>query len=372
MSKEIILVVDDEPNNLEVIETLLSGENYEIYYANSGEEALSGLAAFSPDAILLDLTMPGMDGLEFCRRLKMMRQWKSVPIIMMTGATSKNILSQCLDAGADDFIRKPVEKLELRARIRSMIRIKKQFDRIESFTKLQQKNIDLLVDNLDEMGGDLATGLANELNIPLNIVVNNLNTVAHDIYNLDRADVLELVSSANLAAIQLVQLTNKIWTYIELALAKKTVGTQEISNLKTIFERVSIVQFQFSQRKYPIDIDIENAAIAVTNQHCELIVKELLTYGIELAESQQSVAIRGRAIDGIFRLWMTTPAASDIDLPPTVATLSIPRQKLGLGLKIIKTIVDLYDGLFSITAVDETAPSKLSYYSTIYLTLPLN
>lgn len=138
MSEFAILVVDDEPDNFDVIDTLLSDRNYHLYYASSGERAIDSLEAIQPDLILLDVMMPGMDGIEACQRIKATPQWEAVPIIMVTVLTSKQDLAQCFSVGADDFISKPVNRLELRARVRSMLRIRQQHKELASFnTRLE-------------------------------------------------------------------------------------------------------------------------------------------------------------------------------------------------------------------------------------------
>ncbi|NJR32838.1 MAG: response regulator [Chamaesiphon sp. CSU_1_12] len=114
-----IMVVDDERANFEVIEILLTIDKYDLHYISSGEEVFAAIDKIEPDVILLDLMMPGMDGLAVCQRLRLMRKWRSIPIIMVTAAAGKSILASCLDAGADDFINKPVDGLELRARVKS-------------------------------------------------------------------------------------------------------------------------------------------------------------------------------------------------------------------------------------------------------------
>ena len=134
-----ILVIDDDPNNFDVIETLLSSPNdevfslessshletytYQLHFSSSGAAAIEAIDIFQPDLILLDIMMPGMDGIEVCKRIKAMPKWKAVPIIVVTALTAKKDLAQSLMAGADDFISKPVNPLELNARIRSMLRI---------------------------------------------------------------------------------------------------------------------------------------------------------------------------------------------------------------------------------------------------------
>ncbi|MEA5452447.1 EAL domain-containing protein [Leptolyngbya sp. CCNP1308] len=144
-----ILVVDDEPSNFEVIETLLSIEEtalgetqaYQLHYVANGATAVESLELFQPDVILLDVMMPGMSGLEVCQRIKAMPQWRLLPIIMVTSLTDKADLARCFAAGADDFISKPVTGLELNARVRSMLRIRRQYQALANFNNRLEKTV---------------------------------------------------------------------------------------------------------------------------------------------------------------------------------------------------------------------------------------
>jgi diguanylate cyclase (GGDEF)-like protein len=143
-SQVSILVVDDEPTNFDAIEILLVKSNYQLVYAASGYEALSYLAENQPDAILLDVMMPGLDGIEVCRSIKANPKWQHIPIIMVTALNTKEDLADCLEAGADDFISKPVNGIELRSRVRSMLRLEKQYKDIQGLNyQLQQANHEL-------------------------------------------------------------------------------------------------------------------------------------------------------------------------------------------------------------------------------------
>jgi two-component system, sensor histidine kinase and response regulator len=143
-----ILVVDDEPDNFDVVETLLDGEKYQLHYAPSGQQAIARLNSFQPDVILLDVMMPNLDGMEVCRRIKADPQWQAVPIIMVTALTAKEDLARCIAAGADDFISKPVNSVELRARVHSMLRIKQQYDNLQALLKLQEDMVNMIVHDL--------------------------------------------------------------------------------------------------------------------------------------------------------------------------------------------------------------------------------
>ncbi|MEW6494611.1 MAG: response regulator [Cyanobacteriota bacterium] len=143
-----ILVVDDEPHGFDVIEAHLYREGYNLTYVSSGIEALNCLDSLEPDVILLDVMMPQMDGIEVCRKIKSDQHWKHIPIIMVTALSSKEDLARSIDAGADDFVTKPVSGVELRARVRSMLRIKQQYDELEATLQLREDLSNMIVHDL--------------------------------------------------------------------------------------------------------------------------------------------------------------------------------------------------------------------------------
>lgn len=143
-----ILVVDDDLNNFKVIEILLLRDGYALDYAANGSEALNYLVDNQPDLILLDVMMPEVNGIEVCRQVKQSPCWKHIPIIMVTALNEKEDLSRCIEAGADDFVGKPVNGIELRARVRSMLRIKRQYDALQSTLQLQEDMSNMIVHDL--------------------------------------------------------------------------------------------------------------------------------------------------------------------------------------------------------------------------------
>lgn len=146
-----ILIIDDEPMNFDVIEAFLrSGggltlplateaertvQDYQLHYASSGEKGIAALKSCFPDLILLDVMMPGENGIEICKQIRAIPQYSTIPIIMVTALTAKKDLAACLAAGANDFISKPINCLELRARVGSMLRIRQQYQKIETLNE---------------------------------------------------------------------------------------------------------------------------------------------------------------------------------------------------------------------------------------------
>ena len=126
----LILVVDDNPMNVDILQTRLTGQGYDIVTAADGEQALAVAREKLPDLILLDIMMPKVDGVEVCRQLKADLSLPFMPIIMVTAkADSKDIVAG-LDAGADEYLTKPVDQASMVARVKSMLRIKSLHDTV--------------------------------------------------------------------------------------------------------------------------------------------------------------------------------------------------------------------------------------------------
>ncbi len=126
-----ILVVDDTPVNVKLLADLLSVKGYEVATAASGREALDAIAERVPDLVLLDVMMPGMDGYEVCQAIRANPATGILPVVMVTALDAKEARIRGLEAGADDFLTKPVNQPELFARVRSLIRIKTYYDQVE-------------------------------------------------------------------------------------------------------------------------------------------------------------------------------------------------------------------------------------------------
>jgi CheY-like chemotaxis protein/anti-sigma regulatory factor (Ser/Thr protein kinase) len=118
-----ILIVDDEPIGRETMEALLFGQGYDLAFAKDGLQALAQAKDLTPDLILLDVMMPGMDGYEVCQRLRADPHLAEVPVIMVTALDDRDSRLRGIEAGADDFVTKPFDRAELRARVRTVTRL---------------------------------------------------------------------------------------------------------------------------------------------------------------------------------------------------------------------------------------------------------
>ncbi len=183
-----ILIVDDDALVREVLHDFLDSQGYQIGFAQNGYEALDKVAELLPDLILLDVMMPGMDGFEVCRHLKAHPQWRHIPIILVTALNDKQDMARGIEAGADDFLSKPVNSTELRARARSMLRIKSQYDtlerqrrELEASLHLNQKLSQVIAQHLEALEVLHDTGLRLLNNLDIDSV---LNLVAQTVLDL--------------------------------------------------------------------------------------------------------------------------------------------------------------------------------------------
>nr|WP_319392469.1 response regulator [uncultured Desulfobacter sp.] len=144
MSKETILIVDDEEDILELIKFNLKGEGYNILQAMTGEEAIKIAKQSGPDLMVLDLMLPGIDGLEVTRYLKKNDATTDIPIVMLTAKGEESDIITGLELGANDYISKPFSPRELTARIRAILR-RRQKNNAEAPVRVRQEG-DMVID----------------------------------------------------------------------------------------------------------------------------------------------------------------------------------------------------------------------------------
>jgi putative two-component system response regulator len=127
-----ILVVEDDPHNARLLERILTADSFETEVVHDGVAALAAIAETPPDLVLLDWMLPGLTGIEVCRRLKGDAATRLIPVVFITGLDARDARLAGIKAGADDFLTKPFDRGELRARIRSLTRLKRYTDELDS------------------------------------------------------------------------------------------------------------------------------------------------------------------------------------------------------------------------------------------------
>ncbi len=136
-----IMVVDDEILNRKLIEAMLKPQGYEVQVAVDGEDCLAKVKADPPDLILMDIMMPNLNGFEVVTRLKAVENLALIPVVMVTALQDVNDRVKALEVGADDFLTKPVDRMELRARVRSLLKVKAYNDHMVNYRQELEREV---------------------------------------------------------------------------------------------------------------------------------------------------------------------------------------------------------------------------------------
>jgi DNA-binding response OmpR family regulator len=120
-----ILIADDNPQNANLLEEYLEGDEFDVVVAADGEETLAQVRTFHPDVLLLDIMMPKLSGFEVCKRLKSQAATRDLPVLMITALDQPSDIERAVEAGADDFLTKPIHQTELVRRVRALIESRK-------------------------------------------------------------------------------------------------------------------------------------------------------------------------------------------------------------------------------------------------------
>ena len=370
MKKPSILIIDDETNNFDVIETFLRKQDYQLHYASSGKVAISSLDTFQPDVILLDVMMPVVDGLEVCRQIKAMAKWKAVPIIMVTALNSKKDLARCLENGADDFISKPINSNELRARLHSMLRIKQQHDNMQSFVKLQRNTISLLNHTLKDLRGNLASTFSHELNTPVHGVLASLDWLMMCLEDMSIEQIRKALNLSYQSALRLEKRTQKALNYLSLELELDQPDQPNTSNAVLITD-MAADQAHKANRLDDLACHVEAVELAISPIFLQWIIDELIDNAFKFSQPGMPVAIQGQPSGGSFHIkihdhghGMTNEQIKKIGAFMQFERTTHEQQGLGLGLAIAKKTVELCGGRFQISSIYQQE-------TMVQITLPL-
>jgi signal transduction histidine kinase len=374
MKQPSLLVIDDEPDNFDVIEALLSRQDYQLHYAPSGAAAISSLDAFQPDLILLDVMMPDMDGIEVCRKIKALPPWQYVPIIMVTALSGRSDLAHCLIAGADDFISKPVNGMELLARVQSMLRIKRQYDQIQGLSQSQAGTITYLEKTLTGLRGNLANTLAHELNTPLNGILGPLILLKNHFDDMDKESILKMVEIVERSARRLEDLTQKSLLYLELELAindQKSIDTTPTQLIDLTLQTDLKIHAHRYDRRGDLTFEIGAAKVPLAERYVSILFRELVDNALKFSSAGTKIAVQSQLVNHHLSIavadqgqGMTPEQIAKVGAFTQFGSLTYQRQGMGIGLKLVKNIAALAGGQVAIQ-------SRYQQATTVTVTLPV-
>ncbi len=222
-----ILVVDDNKENVDLIKYFLKSHNYQIEKAYDGEEALEMAGKVRPDLILLDVMLPKMNGFDVCKTLKKSTSTSFIPVIMITALKELKDKIQALEAGADDFISKPFENVELLTRVKSLLRIKHYHD------ELQQKNRELM--RMDQFKDELVHLIVHDMKNPIFVIQGNLQMMGMGMNDASALNFKKYVDRIDRSTQALLKMVMNLVDISKFESGKMKV-TKEVVQIKQLLE----------------------------------------------------------------------------------------------------------------------------------------
>jgi DNA-binding response OmpR family regulator/anti-sigma regulatory factor (Ser/Thr protein kinase) len=255
--KPRILAVDDQRDALRLLQIRLQNAGFECLTAADGAAALAALEKDLVDVIILDVMMPGMDGFEVCRRLKLAERTRDIPVIFLTAKFEMEDKVRGLEVGGHDYLSKPVEQPELLARTKSALRVKQLQDQLKERIQLQQTinqlHQGMLGEHWQKTLGQLAASLAHEINNPLAAALGSAQLLAMDEQldqnTLDRLQIID--RSLQRAGQKLRSL---------LLIAQNSRHAQTISVGQMVEDLATMVNFQIVVNKVALQTDFDESA----------------------------------------------------------------------------------------------------------------
>jgi two-component system cell cycle response regulator len=232
--KKKILTVDDDPLNLKLLNKILSTSEYKIICATNGQEAIERVQEEVPDIILLDIMMPGLNGYEVTKVLKGNSKYKTIPIVLVTALDEEKEKAKGLEAGADEFINKPINAMELNARVKSLLRMKEYGEQLLSRTETAEKFL--------QIGNTRDESAAKDLHPSILIVDDEENEIKlikiylddKESYFMSARSGAEVLSKKNLSDVDLIILDILLPDTDGYELCKAIKGNEKTRNIQIL------------------------------------------------------------------------------------------------------------------------------------------
>jgi signal transduction histidine kinase len=383
-----ILIVDDESKNRKLLEVMLAPEGFVFLTAVSGEEALAIVAVQSPDLILLDVMMPDMDGYEVAARIKANIGSKNIPIIMLTALDDRNARMLGLNAGAEDFLTKPVDRAELSVRVRNLLRLKTYSDKLNAALAAIESSHEQLAAALVEAGEarrmaehannaktQFLRAMSHELRTPLNAISGYTEILEMGIRGVVNPEQKKDLGRIKRAASYLLRLINDILTIARLEGARP-LNLIALPVNPVLSEVDSLCALQAKARGLTLSVTpgADKILVAADAERFQQILLNLITNAIKFTGKGGTVEVSCDGYDDVVRIRVKDTGvgvrALDIDrvFEPFVQIdrhlTTDTQQGVGLGLSISRELARAMHG-------DLTLKSTEGIGSTFTLTLPI-
>lgn len=351
MSNDLILIVDDNPSNIQVVATIMAEYGYELGIAMNASEAYSFLGENTPELILLDIDMPEIDGYEVCSTLKKDYRYKDIPIIFLTVKDEKEDIVKAFDLGSVDYVTKPFNRKELVSRVRTHLSLKKAKD------ELQRKNRELK--KAMKIKDEFLLLMTHEFKTPLNVILAALQTI-ENIYGYQVGEkVKNYLKSIKLNSFRQLRLVNNLLDITKIntehfKMHKRNVDiifvSQAIVESVDIYAKQKGVELKFSS-------EVDYLEMAIDEEKYERILLNLLSNAIKFTPEGKAIYVN---ISYKNRKATITVRDEGIGIPKEKqeliferfgqvdSTLSRQAEGTGVGLSLAKSLITAMGGKISV------------------------
>ena len=360
-----VLVVDDIAANVRLLAGILKVADYDVLTAESGADALQKVEEFAPDVVLLDVMMPEMDGFEVCRRLRENPHTAALPVVMVTALHETEDRVRALEAGADDFLTKPVNEIEVVARVKSLVRVKRGRDELESTLSDLQR--------AESLRDSLASMLVHDLRAPLTTILAPLEMLSSNAFGELNEMQSEVAEMATRGANRLLYLVNELLDVSKLESGNMTLQPSEFLLAPIVEEALELTGVlagrdeQLVEREYSNDFQVR-----ADEDLLRRVLSNLLSNAVKFTPSDGRIGVGAKTGDNEVLFWVRDEGDG---VPPEYRDKIFEKfgqvesrqegRKLstGLGLTFCKLAVEAHGGRIWIE-------SEAGRGSTFFFTLP--
>ena len=360
-----ILLVDDDERNLRVLKGILAPLEYDLREATNGADALALVANDPPDLILLDVMMPGMSGFEVCRQLKEDEQTHFIPIVLVTALTERESRIEGVEAGADDFLNKPVDVIELRTRVASLLRSKTFHD------ELQDRYVELK--ELEQTRESLTQMIVHDMRNPLTSLIGFAELLKQLNLIVDEERAHQYLTRVQSGAQTLMDMINTMMDLAKLEAGELSVKTESVVIEDVLESVVDGVGGMVDVKKLKLAIALSELAkeVMADREILRRILVNIVGNATDFSPQEGCITISSEVVDRHVKICVIdegpgVPESYRERIFEKFGQIEGQRQKFstGLGLTFCKLAIEAHGG-------DIGVDSDGEHGSCFWFTLPV-
>ncbi|MFP4548331.1 MAG: response regulator [Fidelibacterota bacterium] len=369
--KETIMVVDDQPENLQLLELMLREKGYRVLEFLDAEEALAALDSVQPDLILLDIIMPGMTGFEMCEKMKATPELIDIPVIFISALDDVKIKVSAFTEGGVDYITKPVKAEEVWARVKTHLSLQRQKKLIEKQKQQIKQNYEKL-QKTEQMRDNLVHMIIHDMRSPLTILLGNVQILKMQLERDNKKEYLQRFNVIHRVGNNLNEMINTVLDVSRLEAERMPVNIEKCNINKIITQEVSLFKdtrnkgINWKSDRKPIYL---NCDPEITSR----ILENLISNAIKFTDSNTNVSIKIKPYKEMYKI-LITDRGTGISKEHQKFIFekfeqvsgegdNIKQYSTGIGLYFCKLAVEAQKGNIGV----ESKPGK---GSTFWFTLP--